>query len=88
MLISRRLIVCWIVVLATVCAFFSRSAETSSPAVPTRQADVTEDVQSETDLYGNDVSDAVARYTVDANGALYEVHSPQTEIPRLGSPES
>ena len=88
MLISRRLIVCWIVVLATVCAFFSRSAETSPPAVSTPKADVTEQVQGETDLFGNDVSDAVARYTVDADGALYEVHSPQTEIPKLGSPKS
>jgi len=40
------------------------------------------------DLYGNEVSDAVARYKADGAGALYEVHSPQTEVPRLGSPKS
>ena len=40
------------------------------------------------DLYGNDVTDAVAKYSLDATGSLYEVHSPQTELPRLGSPKS
>jgi hypothetical protein len=40
------------------------------------------------DLYGNEVSDAVAEYTVDPAGSLYELHSPQTELPRLGIPKS
>jgi len=40
------------------------------------------------DLYGNEVSDAVATYTFDRSGSLYELHSPQTELPRLGSPKS
>jgi hypothetical protein len=40
------------------------------------------------DLFGNPVSDAVARYKFDAAGSLYELHSPQTELPRLGSPKS
>jgi len=40
------------------------------------------------DLYGNDVTSAVAKYTFDATGSLYEVHSPQTELPRLKSPKS
>ena len=40
------------------------------------------------DLYGNEVSDAVARYTLDPAGSLYELHSPQTELTRLGSPKS
>jgi hypothetical protein len=40
------------------------------------------------DLYGNAVSDAVAKYTLDPTGSLYELHSPQTELPRLGSPKS
>ena len=41
-----------------------------------------------TDLYGNEVTDAVATYTFDQSGSLYELHSPQTELPRLGIPES
>ena len=40
------------------------------------------------DRYGNEVSDAVATYTFDRAGSLYELHSPQTEIPRLGIPKS
>lgn len=40
------------------------------------------------DLYGNDVASAVAKYSFDATGSLYEVHSPQTELPRLSSPKS
>jgi hypothetical protein len=40
------------------------------------------------DLYGNEVTDAVATYTFDRAGSLYELHSPQTELPRLGIPKS
>ena len=40
------------------------------------------------DLYGNEVTEAVATYRFDATGSLYETHSPQTELPRLGSPKS
>ena len=41
-----------------------------------------------TDLQGNEVTDAVARYKFDATGSLYELHSPQTEVPRLRSPRT
>ena len=41
-----------------------------------------------TDLYGNEVTDAVATYTLDQSGSLYELHSPRTELPRLGIPKS
>jgi hypothetical protein len=41
-----------------------------------------------TDLYGNRVSTAVATYELDATGVPYERHSPQTQLPRLGSPKS
>jgi hypothetical protein len=40
------------------------------------------------DLYGNDVSPAVATYSFDALGSPYEVHSPQTELPRPRSPKT
>ena len=46
------------------------------------------DDDESTDLYGNDVTPAVATYSLDAAGSVYELHSPQTEIPRLGSPKS
>jgi len=40
------------------------------------------------DLYGNEVTDAVAEYRLNSRGALYEEHSPQTEVPRLKAPAS
>jgi hypothetical protein len=40
------------------------------------------------DLYGNEVTDAVAKYTLDPAGMLYEEHAPQIELPRLGAPKS
>jgi hypothetical protein len=40
------------------------------------------------DMYGNEVTDAIATYTFDQTGSLYELHSPQTELPRLGIPKS
>lgn len=40
------------------------------------------------DLYGNEVTEAVAKYLLDSRGALYEEHSPQTEVPRLAGPKS
>jgi hypothetical protein len=39
------------------------------------------------DFNGNEVRPAVARYKIDPAGALYEEHSPDTEVPRLGSPK-
>lgn len=40
------------------------------------------------DVYGNEVTEAVATYKLDASGVIYEEHSPQTEVPRLGSPKT
>ena len=40
------------------------------------------------DAYGNEVANAVAEYSLDPAGSLYELHSPQIELPRLGSPKS
>lgn len=42
--------------------------------------------QPAVDLFGNEITQAVATYKLDATGSLYEEHSPQTEVPRLGSP--
>jgi hypothetical protein len=89
-----------IVMLVAVCALFSLSAHTAtepagngSPqeevAVPlSGDTDASDQPGASVDLLGNDVTDAVARYQIDATGSLYEVHSPQTEIPKLGSPKS
>ena len=47
-----------------------------------------DEVEDAVDFYGNEVTDAVATYKLDAAGSLYELHSPQTEVPRLASPQS
>ena len=39
------------------------------------------------DLRGNEILRPVERYGVDGRGSLYELHSPHTEVPRLGPPE-
>jgi len=46
------------------------------------------DDEGTVDLFGNEVTDAIAKYKTDATGSLYELHSPQTELPRLGSPKT
>ena len=39
------------------------------------------------DIRGNEIARPVARYHVDDRGSLYEVHSPDTEVPRLKPPQ-
>lgn len=58
------------------------------PGVLDRVSTVERDEEDVVDLYGNEVTDAVAKYKLDATGSLYELHSPQTEVPRLPSPRS
>ena len=62
------------------------SDQVDIPEGPVPGSDESEDATR--DLYGNDVTSAVAKYTLDATGSLYEVHSPQTELPRLKGPKS
>jgi hypothetical protein len=50
------------------------------------QADI--DSFGNVDAYGNEVTTAVAEYSLDPAGSTYELHAPQVEIPRLGSPKS
>jgi hypothetical protein len=41
---------------------------------------------SRVDLFGNEIEEAVADYRIDLRGGIYERHSPDTEVARLGSP--
>jgi hypothetical protein len=45
------------------------------------------DVPRRLDLRGNEIARPVARYRLDEHGMLYEVHSPLTEVQRLGPPK-
>ena len=59
----------------------------ASDVVPAPRQTATTDGEA-VDLYGNEVSDAIATYSLDPAGSLYELHSPQTELPRLAEPKS
>jgi hypothetical protein len=77
-------------------AFFTPQVESrddlSSPTIqlssPASQEQQESDSDGPVDLLGNEVTDAVAKYKFDATGSLYETHSPQTELPKLGAPKS
>lgn len=61
---------------------FNQGARTVRPGVH----EMADDAPRRTDLRGNEIAKPVARYRVDGRGTLYEVHSPQTEVPRLKAP--
>ena len=44
--------------------------------------------ESDVDSYGNEVTPAVAEYSLDPAGNPYELHAPQIELPRLAAPQS
>ena len=47
-----------------------------------------ESAEPHRDIYGNEIEDAVTDYRIDPAGAVYERHSPETEVPHLGPPVS
>jgi hypothetical protein len=63
-------------------------ALTAADTLPSPRHGAAADDGAAVDLYGNEVNDAIATYTLDPAGSLYELHSPQTELPRLGAPKS
>jgi hypothetical protein len=66
------------------------SLSMSSLAVVFRDAapDLDLDAHGNLDVHGNEVTHAVAEYSLDVDGSLYELHAPQVELPHLGSPKS
>lgn len=84
--------------LATLVALASPNAATSAeitgppfssdPAV-FQAPPMEDDSQSpELDILGNEVEHAIADYRIDRGGAVYERHSPETAVERLGSPST
>jgi hypothetical protein len=65
-----------------------------APPVPgldapfTVRDDERDDAPRRFDLRGNEIAHPVARYRVDRRGTLYEVHSPETEVPHLRPPRT
>ena len=61
---------------------------TEALAVPDSPLADPDQEEGPADIFGNPVTDAVARYKFDATGSLYELHSPQTEVPKLRPPKT
>jgi hypothetical protein len=40
------------------------------------------------DLFGNEIEEAVADYRIDLRGGVYERHSPDTAVAKLGAPST
>jgi hypothetical protein len=53
---------------------------------PSESSAAANDAPQRLDVRGNEIARPVARYRVDDRGSLYEVHSPETEVPRLKPP--
>jgi hypothetical protein len=89
-----------VVVAVALLAFAAGSVFTLQPVTssrsPSSAAQASRDVGNDgtvgnderVDAYGNEVTSAVAEYSLDPAGALYERHAPQIELPHLGSPKS
>jgi hypothetical protein len=75
-------------------AFAAGSVLTPQPVTSSRSHSSVVETSRDTggkegvDAYGNEITNAVAEYSLDPAGALYERHAPQIELPRLGSPKS
>jgi hypothetical protein len=83
-----------VLIAVAVLAFAGGTLVTRPPVTASRSqphvVEASRDAASEgdRDTYGNEISDAVAEYSLDPAGGLYELHAPQVELPRLGSPKS
>ena len=66
----------------------SSSASLIDPGAPAGAdaSAINNDAPQRLDVRGNEIARPVARYQVDERGSLYEVHSPETEVPRLKAP--
>lgn len=82
---ARSLVVATALVAVAVCGIAPHSA--AFPLVRGSGTAESDPRDASVDLNGNEVRQAIARYKVDPTGALYEEHSPDTEVPRLGSPK-
>jgi predicted ATPase len=86
---TRTLLVIPPVCLLLVCTFVAPTRAGFASMIPASDEEIVDpSAEVPTDLYGNEVREAVARYKVDPTGVLYEEHSPETEVPRLAPPKS
>ena len=83
----RTLIVAATLTGVAVCGLAAPLSGTFSSKLPVSEGEAISPRDAPLDFQGNEVRPAVARYNVDPTGALYEEHSPETEVQRLAPPE-
>lgn len=84
---ARTLIVATAVAGMTVYGITAPQTYTFSSILRASDNEITTPREHPVDFNGNEVRQAIARYKVDPTGALYEEHSPDTEVPRLRPPK-
>jgi hypothetical protein len=57
-----------------------------TPATETHGLTLDRRAEPHVDVRGNEVDDALADYRFDGRGTIYERHSPDTSVSKLGSP--
>jgi len=86
--IRVRLLFLGVILVAIIGAGHSAPRSSAFPSLLHASEDgLTNSRDGSIDFTGNEVRRAIARYKVDPLGALYEEHSPETEVQRLGSPK-
>jgi hypothetical protein len=63
-------------------------AQTASEVAGAPSMEANDSADPRVDLLGNEIEDAVADYRIDLGGGVYERHSPETAVPKLGSPST
>ena len=84
---AHALLIATTLVALTVCSIAAPRSAAFSSILPAADEQLAIPRDVPVDLTGNEVRRAVATYKVDPTGALYEEHSPDTEVPRLGPPK-
>lgn len=76
-------------------AIAATSAEITAPLAPTvgevggaPPVEADDSADPRVDFLGNEIEDAIADYRIDLGGGVYERHSPETAVPKLGSPST
>jgi hypothetical protein len=70
-------------------ASLSATGHAASPAVDSEALQqLLKSAAPHLDVYGNEIEDAMTDYRIDPAGDIYERHSPETEVARLGPPVS
>ncbi len=73
---------------ATPAEITAQSVSPAGESFSSPSAELDDSIEPQLDLLGNEVEDALADYRIDLGGGIYERHSPETAVPRLGSPST